>query len=218
MSKKVRLLTEELPTLDFLTHTKPEVYNNQWLCPFCNNKEDFNHIWTCSYHIERMQGIVASSKTILRSRLFLIVENLKEDNIELNNILDHGSWWEVIYKPKVITFIDLIKGIIPYELSRDINLITHNQSATKEILTQFYDAIYSSTQDIWRDRCSKVIEKEHVLNIDKRTKCKSSNEINSYRRSAYIDQQIYKGTSKIIVKGRDLIDKMVTLGCHFSNF
>ncbi len=92
MSKKVRLLTEELPTLDFLTHTKPEVYNNQWLCPFCNNKEDFNHIWTCSYHIERMQGIVASSKTILRSRLFLIVENLKEDNIELNNILDHGSW------------------------------------------------------------------------------------------------------------------------------
>ena len=48
MSKKVKLLMEELPTLDFLKCTKSHLYYSSWNCPYCHNDESFNHIWTCS--------------------------------------------------------------------------------------------------------------------------------------------------------------------------
>jgi ribonuclease HI len=217
-SKRVRLLTEELPTLEFLKATKKEVYDLNWMCPYCGQKEDFRHIWCCSHHIEYMIATADNCKDLLFKALTNIVEGFVPENPHWINIATHGSWWNCIYEPTVITFVDLIKGIIPHDLSREINYITNNQSATKELLFQMYGNIYENTQKLWLDRCKKVISIEKNLSITHKHKHRSSKGTNSYNRSDFVREEDYTHSPIILQSGTSLINKMVTLGCHFSNF
>jgi hypothetical protein len=217
-SKKVKLLIEELPTLDFLKSTKPKVYDNNWTCPFCSNEETFNHVWTCGHHLSQLNHIVSLVQSKLTACLSSVVNNFDINNPHLQFILSHGSWWTIIYEPINLTFIDLIKGIVPFELSDNINSITNNKDATLEILRNVYTCIYTLTQEIWLERCKQVVQKELILNISGKTKKKSNFGGNKFERSAHVDQSIYSSMTKVIGSAESLIDKMVTRGCHFSNF
>ena len=114
--------------------------------------------------------------------------------------------------------IDLIKGIVPFELSDRINCITNNKDATTEILRNIYQSIFTLIQDIWLDRCKLVVQKEQLNNISGKMKKKSNFGSNNFERSAYVDQMIYLPMTKVIPSTDALIDKMVTRGCHFSHF
>jgi hypothetical protein len=209
---------EELPTMDFLKSTKPKVYDNSWNCPFCHNNETFNHVWTCNHHIVLFNDIVSHTKAKLLECLKAVVNNFSVDNLCYQQIISHGSWWVVAYEPIHITFIDLIKGIVPFELSNLINDITNNKDATLEILRHMYGYIYNLTQDVWLDRCKLVVQEELRRNISGKSKNKSQFGANNFERSSYVDVSTYSSMTKIIISPESLIDKMVTRGCHFSNF
>src|SRR3989337_2490692 len=164
-----------------------------------------------------MNSISSRCKDLIKTAL-LMITNMNDQNQDLKDILDHGSWWVTAFEPINITFLDLIKGIVPVELSTKIHNITNNNDATTEVLFRTYDLIYRLTQEVWIDRCTKIVDIEHSKNITKRIKHKPSNTNNSYRRSGYIDSQFYPDSHKVLLSGRSLIDKMVTLGCHYSNF
>jgi hypothetical protein len=164
-----------------------------------------------------MKSISNQCKDLIKGTV-LKITNASEQNQDLNDILNHGSWWATTYEPITITFLDLIKGIVPTELSSKIHNITNNNEATTEILFQTYDLIYKLTQEVWLDRCTKIVTAEQSKNISRRHKCSPSKTNNSYRRSAYVDSQYYPDSHKVLRSGRSLIDKMVTLGCHYSNF
>ena len=217
-SKKVKLLMEELPTLDFLKCTKPTIYDDSWNCLFCHHNETFNHIWTCSHHVTSFEGIVNKTKAKLFECLSAIVDNFNEENLFYHNIISHGSWWVIAYEPINITFIDLIKGIVSFELSDSINNITNNKDATLEILFHVYNCIYTLTQEIWLARCKLIIQKELRCNISGKKKKQSQFGANSFIRSSYVDVSTYSSMTKVITSFESLIDKMVTRGCHFSNF
>ena len=107
---------------------------------------------------------------------------------------------------------------MPVKLSQKIHNITNNNDASTEVLFQTYDLIYRLTQEVWIDRCTKLVDIEQSKNITERIKHNPSNTNNSYRRSGHIDSHYYPDSHKVLRSGRSLIDKMVTLGCHYSNF
>src|SRR3990170_1623690 len=90
-SKKVKLLIEELPTLDFLKATKPKIYNNSWTCPFCNNNETFFHVWTCAHHVKNFEQITIKVKAKLLECLYAVVTNFDSNNLHYQYIISHGS-------------------------------------------------------------------------------------------------------------------------------
>jgi ribonuclease HI len=217
-SKKVKLLIEELPTLDFLKTTKPSIYDDSWNCPYCNNNETFLHVWTCAHHVNHLEQIILDIKSKLLECLTAVITDFNSNNLHYQYIISHGSWWTSVYEPVNITFVDLIKGIVPFELSEQINCITNNQEATTEILRNLYQKIYILTQPIWLDRCKLIVQKEQLHNISGKMKKKSNFGGNNFERSAYVDRSIYSLMPNVITSAELLIDKMVTRGCHFSNF
>ncbi|PKY49765.1 hypothetical protein RhiirA4_528503 [Rhizophagus irregularis] len=61
-AEKIKFLMEELPTIEQMKKSLPDIYDN-WLCPVCSNViEDFNHIWSCVCHVNILQKIVRDSQ------------------------------------------------------------------------------------------------------------------------------------------------------------
>jgi len=46
-AKRIKLLLEELPTVQFLQHTSSHLYDATRGCVWCSAVESFEHIWTC---------------------------------------------------------------------------------------------------------------------------------------------------------------------------
>ncbi|PKY57505.1 hypothetical protein RhiirA4_478616, partial [Rhizophagus irregularis] len=88
-AEKIKFLMEELPTIEQIKKSLPDIYDN-WLCSVCSNViEDFNYIWSCSnfYHIS------------------------------LTDIKSIDNFWDWSIDNNCLTFIDFIKGFIPMTLS-----------------------------------------------------------------------------------------------------
>ena len=59
---KIKLLLEELPTIEHMKKRRPDLYNN-WTCPTCNNhQETFTHIWSCPKNQSKMAHIMLNSR------------------------------------------------------------------------------------------------------------------------------------------------------------
>src|SRR5437870_5073401 len=69
------------------------------------------------------------------------------------------------------TFIDIIKGVVPAFLFRQINKYINNSLLTHQILSIFLNRIYLDIMHlIWKPRCDEVIRLEKHYNIDKKQK------------------------------------------------
>ncbi|PKK61999.1 hypothetical protein RhiirC2_791012 [Rhizophagus irregularis] len=92
---------------------------NAWKCPFCEQyDETFDHLWTCNNRVNEMKDIISKVKQFIKdtSNMLLINENkmptVTESAVNLINC------WDIAYSNSEITFIDLIKGIIPCTLTK----------------------------------------------------------------------------------------------------
>src|ERR1044072_2645700 len=153
-SKRMKLLLEELPTIEFYKATKPDLYKDSWNCLYCNSNESFNHLWTCSARLSQMNNIISDTKKLLRNTINLVYKADVNLQNNLNFILDHRSWWLPIYDPLHITFVDLIKGIVPDRKSTRLNAITNSKQAITELLGILYDFIYDYCNHYCNERCT----------------------------------------------------------------
>ena len=103
------------------------------------------------------------------------------------------------------------------DLTKTVTLITNSKQATSELIGIIYDFIYECCNHYWIERCSKVISEEHRLGITNRQKQTSSNKLNEFFRSQYIDQDIYEFLDDYIV-GDQVIDRVVSTNNNYSNF
>ena len=104
---RVKLLTEELPTIEHLKKRRYDLYRN-WLCPICDNcDETFNHVFTCHRHQLKLKQIALSAKEYIL-KLIYDHTNTKLSSQYLDNI---PFIWDLQYRNDELTFIDLIKGI-----------------------------------------------------------------------------------------------------------
>src|SRR5687768_5079395 len=82
--------------------------------------------------------------------------------------LSHNFLWNIDSDPSHLTFIDIIKGIIPSFLVEKILCVTNNRKYTIDLLQILYDALYADSKKfIWQPRCDAMISLEKSLNIDK---------------------------------------------------
>ena len=175
-AQKIKLLFNELSTIEQMKKSFFELYEN-WLCPLCGTEEEtFNHIWTCQEQEEVID------KAIISSQKFLF-EELSKDNDKINftDIKCLTDIWKNKQDDSSITYVDIIKGIIPLNLFELVNKY-NNKQKTQNVLYKFRDFVYKITmEEIWKPRCRimKDIEKEY--NLDKKTKNKYKN------KKSYID-------------------------------
>ncbi|RIA91642.1 hypothetical protein C1645_821726 [Glomus cerebriforme] len=70
-SHKIKFLIEELPTIEHVKKRRPDLYD-QWNCSMCKNeKETFNHIWTCDNHKDILQTLAFNY-----NRIYMDINNL----------------------------------------------------------------------------------------------------------------------------------------------
>jgi hypothetical protein len=90
--KKVKLLIEELSTIEQLKKSFMNIYENM-LCPFCDEEEEtFDHVWTCNERDLEMLDIITSYRKLI---IDLINEQLENNHVTLNNLDALGSTWRI---------------------------------------------------------------------------------------------------------------------------
>jgi hypothetical protein len=153
---------------------RPDLYNNLY-CPRCNTYEEtFDHVWLCSTN-----GLtIFHLMQLFKQHLF---DALQTFDASLNmSFLSHKFLWNIDSDPLHLTFIDIIKGIIPGFLVEKILRVTNNRKYTIDLLQILYDALYADLKKfIWQPRCDAMISLEKSLNIDKKEKKKHYNFKNS---------------------------------------
>ena len=164
-------MTEQLPTAEFLKSTQKHIYHNSWKCCRCAiENETFDHIWLCISSSSIMTDILDCTKNFLLHQLTSLQFT---PSILLIQYLNSDDLWTIVSKNDSLTFIDLIKGIIPSNLFNNIQCITNSQKLTFNILSNMTMYLYNRTHnEIWLPRCELMIEKEKSLHISDKQKKK----------------------------------------------
>lgn len=165
-SRRIKYLIEELPTVEHLKKSRPDLYTG-WFCPVCCiEKENFSHIWLCEKIIDQTKYIAQHYKKEL---IELIQEFNSRSNLTVSDI-ELDSIWEVKHSSLEFTFIDLIKGIVPLSLSRIISSQIHNRDNVSQLLEIFFHRLQGTISLIWEERCKCMIDLELKLGIDRKLK------------------------------------------------
>jgi len=141
-AKRIKLLLEELPTVQFLQHTSPHLYDATRGCVWCSAVESFEHIWTCPQKLSVQQQIISSSKQHLVQCLSVVCPSINSQHPTLIHLFAHHPWWSLLYHPSQFTFIDFIKGLLPIEFISIVNTFTHSNQLTAEICLNFLHDVF----------------------------------------------------------------------------
>ena len=139
----------------------------------------FGYVQKLSHKLEVFR--ISSNKNFvdstIKEELPLRVHLLSSLNIDIDSI------WSVVADQHQITFIDLIKGIVPLELFDSINRIANSRRVTLQILSKFFLFLYINVRDtIWSPRCERILDIEILNNINSRVKRKKNNTSIKYNR------------------------------------
>ncbi|GET00457.1 hypothetical protein GLOIN_2v1777499 [Rhizophagus clarus] len=162
---KVHLLIEEIPTIEQMKKSFLELYDG-WKCPSCGlEDETFDHVWTCDEHRSLLLKIKNNTIDLLLSLLF----EYNPDITDYSALLTLNIW-TINTDPDNFTFVDLIKGFIPLELTQILNLWIPRKQLLLVII-EIRQYIYEQTfKEIWIRRCSFIKEFERSLGITKKKK------------------------------------------------
>ncbi len=195
--KKIQRLLEMMPTMNVLIKRHPLLFDNTSLCCRCHlESEDFNHIWTCPLIIHKTHSIITSSKEYL-------LELLDINDISTVNQLHLWS----LSDDSNFSFVNLIKGIVPRCLSNMIYSLVSPRTNANSVLSNFMHSIFEKSQEIWKERCTLHKEFEHAHDITDQLK-----------RSLTDDSGYHFPTSLHYADSSNLINNMIRLGSHWSNF
>jgi len=195
--KKTLRLLEMLPTLEVFKRRHPVLYETSWTCNRCNiENETFAHVWTCITVYRQVCDIIETVKHHLAN--ITQCNNMEPiDQLNIWALSTHTSF----------SFIDLIKGVVPSNLSKFINSSITSQADARAATSNFMHFIYEQTQVIWLNRCMIFKEFEMSLGITESLK------------KTHINASGYNiVTSHDVFSSSLFIDNMVRLGSHWTNF
>ncbi|CAB4478541.1 unnamed protein product [Rhizophagus irregularis] len=202
--RKIQLMIEELPCIHQIQKSLNSLYKDR-LCPICKNEEeDFNHIWLCVDRSLDMLTLVSSTKTALKESILSHIDNNEThiDNLEINDL----DIWDINIDNNKFTFIDLIKGFIPKNLSHFIDRFSKQKKLTSKILYQFRMKMgHHIFHEYWLKCCQEMEKKDKDLGINKNLKkrhfgvdclyrLRQQSTINKYEDLIGIRNNIYYGS------------------------
>ena len=178
-----KLILDELPFLHKLQTTRwPDLYNDNWNCFLCDeDKETWNHLWHCSFLKPRLSSLLSSTKQAFET---WINDNCKFQISHLPDSWNNLSVWKYPDPSVSTTTFDLmIKGLIPSDLTRELNKYLYRKDVSEAINLIVSKSIDIFHEDIWAYRCKLFAEKESILGIDQASK--TSRSIPSVRQSPF---------------------------------
>ena len=138
----------------------------------------------CPNVISQTRALSSLVKQELRNLVDSTVKEELPSRVHLLSSLniDIDSIWSVVADQHQLTFIDLIKGIVPLELFDSINQIANSRRVTHQILSKFFLFLYINVRNtIWSPRCERFLDIEILNNINSRVKRKKNNTSITYR-------------------------------------
>ncbi|CAB4462627.1 unnamed protein product [Rhizophagus irregularis] len=113
-SFKVKIRTEELPTLDNLVKRKPHVYSSKWKCPMClKDKETYTHLWKCEHLGQVNWNMIGKFQQHLHE---LILANSQVENVNSDDIFKEILRCRILDFNKAYNLSMLAKGFIHIDL------------------------------------------------------------------------------------------------------
>jgi hypothetical protein len=118
--------------------------------------EDFNHVWTCSASHNDINNIISQAKLLLTEELQAIIPTFQGN--QLTSRLD--TLWDLPLFPtrnshQFLSFIDLIKGIVPIKLSNFLLALELTQAQVVSVITKLLSFIRAASWErIWIPRCA----------------------------------------------------------------
>src|SRR6185369_10354323 len=109
----VRLIVDELPTIEKLKVRKPDLYPKNQGCPRCNKEEEnFQHIWTCDKNSTRIEELIPQLLQTLDEE---IKENPKERKRKGKEEIDKEKkkYEEYTINEKIKENMNIIRDLIP---------------------------------------------------------------------------------------------------------
>src|SRR5207247_496264 len=119
----IKFLTEELPTIEHMKKRRFDLYDN-WKCPMCKYcTESFDHVFICTKSKNKVAHVILNSKKLIVDLMYQHA-NVKVPLTTLTNI---SNIWNLQKITSELSFIDLIKGIVPLALVNKINEFVKNK-------------------------------------------------------------------------------------------
>ncbi|CAB5210281.1 unnamed protein product [Rhizophagus irregularis] len=151
-----------------------------------------------------MLTLVSSTKTALKESILSHIDNNEThiDNLEINDL----DIWDINIDNNKFTFIDLIKGFIPKNLSHFIDRFSKQKKLTSKILYQFRMKMgHHIFHEYWLKCCQEMEKKDKDLGINKNLKkrhfgvdclyrLRQQSTINKYEDLIGIRNNIYYGS------------------------
>ncbi|CAB4443902.1 unnamed protein product [Rhizophagus irregularis] len=206
-SFKVKIRTEELPTLDNLIKRKPHVYSSKWKCPMClKDDETYSHLWKCEHLRQVNQNMIGKLQQYIQD---LILMNSQEENLNSENILKEILLCRIWDFNKTYNLSMLAKGFVHIDL---VNLFKSYKIIDKDRIRLLDSLINKLIFDfkifIWKYRNVKLVDLEHQKGINTKMK-----------RSANKSKFIVNKLDKIVSSRWELWNSLVfDKGGHWSNF
>src|SRR5687767_14219223 len=150
-------MIEELPTMEYLQHCKPSLYQF-WTCLSCDEIETFNHLWSCTHTISKLTNIMEFSQNLLFELVKIAAPQTEYDHPAVMRLINDPNIWNVSTSNTSFTFVDLIKGFVPAALSHDVHALVSTKALTSFVINSFLQAIFEKVrQEIWLPRCHQII-------------------------------------------------------------
>jgi hypothetical protein len=138
-------------------------------------EETFEHLWLCSHIRPEIERIIRDTLHTMK-RLIADVDNVRESKIEIFRKISSLKCWSLITLADELTFVDLIKGIVPLELTLCLHALHLNKSQVHNIIFSSLNSLFMDIHEkIWKVRCKRVVDKELRISITQRMKKKQNN-------------------------------------------
>ena len=186
---KIKLLHNELPTLTKLKMRLPKVYTSN-KCPRCYlAEEDIQHVWVCPSNtikiVEIIEKEIQSTATKIKSK------NKQTDIRAVKRkirALPYFNMQNSECNDKEIRLKHILQGLVPVSLNGTIKEFGISNHNSKKIARKLVGKIVIATREkIWIERCTKTIEWEKEIGIQKNLKYGKGKKTNTKRKKLNVN-------------------------------
>ncbi len=165
-----------LPTLEYLKLTQPHIYDDNWLCPKCNiEKETWYHVFLCP---QQRRFLELCIELTIEKLVDACVNYTIDSNDNFKDKLNKLNIWQIptdlssYNSRKHCNILDLIRGVIPYQLPRFIKSNVFADTKMSEInnicIRSLSYFILLVKREIWIERCDTLKEIQQERGLDRR--------------------------------------------------
>ena len=170
----MELLLEELPVMEILKIRRLDLYPPTQNCSLCHNniKEDFKHIWFCSYFATESTLLIRKTKEHFFTQLSAL--NTKNWPINFDSLGALSCWNRDRSAAIRLDYVLLFRGFIPLDLTNSLPKCIKKQDTLNALFSTLTSARATFRLHIWQPRCEQVAKFEEARNIsasDKHSRC-----------------------------------------------